>query len=482
MFCPNCGTQLPDDAVFCINCGASVANTNISLQNHPIPPEPEESASVSIEEPTAFSAPEAAVIASKPSRKKMWIILICIAVVLLLAGGGTGLYFWMSSSTPTAESINPNQYNPDNFTLLLEAGDYQKAADMYLQTANGNTEREFELKDRMSDFLQEAVDGYWDGSMEYDAAETRFTTVEQVVENSLGMVSWAQFAGQRQEFEDADASKVAYDSGCNLMDSGNYAAAITEFSKVAAEDCNYQDAQEQLNSARTQYQDQMVSTAQGYIDFGDYISACATIEEGLAVLPESSELLTLQTTCQAGYISSVLAQADAAFVTPATDWEAAIDALRPAMQQYPDDSQLQQRYNYYMEYQPVSIFDLEPYTHGDHTLSTYANMDDNMGNTYNASFITYVPSSSETYDIGAKYNHLQGTVALSRSAAGSRYLGYLRIYGDNHLLYELEINGSFKPQAVDVDITGVTDLKIEMDASMYLYFLFSDITLQKTVK
>ena len=89
MFCPNCGTQLPDDAVFCINCGASVANTNISLQNHPIPPEPEESASVFIEEPTAFSAPAAAVIASKPSRKKMWIILIYNAVVLLLAGGGT---------------------------------------------------------------------------------------------------------------------------------------------------------------------------------------------------------------------------------------------------------------------------------------------------------------------------------------------------------------------------------------------------------
>ena len=483
MFCPNCGASLPDDAVFCTGCGIRLADYVSSPPQPvtPIPTEPEEPAPAAVEESAAFSTAEA-VIAPKSSRKKMWIILICIAAVLLLAGGGTGLYFWMSSSAPTAENINPNQYSPDNFTLLLEAGDYQKAADMYLQTAYGNTEREFELKGRMSDFLQEAVDGYWDGSMEYDAAENRFTTVSLIVDNSQGMVSWAQFAGQRQEFEDADASKVAYDSGRNLMDNGNYAAAITEFSKVAAEDCNYQDAQEQLNSARTQYQDQMVSTAQGYIDSGDYISASATIEEGLAVLPESSELLTLQTTCQAGYISSVLAEADTVFVTPATDWEAAIDVLRPAMQQYPDDSQLQQRYNYYMEYQPVSIFDLEPYTHGDHTLSIYANMDDNMGNTYNTSFLTYVPSSSETYDIGAKYNRLQGTVALSRSCAGSRYLGYLRIYGDNKLLYEIEINGSFKPQAIDVDITGVTDLTIEIDASMYLYFLFSDVTLQKTVK
>lgn len=485
MFCPNCGASLPDDAVFCTGCGIRLADYVSSPPQPvtPIPTEPEEPAPAAVEESAAFSTAEA-VIAPKSSRKKMWIILICIAAVLLLAGGGTGLYFWMSSSAPTAENINPNQYSPDNFTLLLEAGDYQKAADMYLQTAYGNTEREFELKGRMSDFLQEAVDGYWDGSMEYDAAENRFTTVSLIVDNSQGMVSWAQFAGQRQEFEDADASKVAYDSGRNLMDNGNYAAAITEFSKVAAEDCNYQDAQEQLNSARTQYQDQMVSTAQGYIDSGDYISASATIEEGLAVLPESSELLTLQTTCQAGYISSVLAEADTVFVTPATDWEAAIDVLLPAMQQYPDDSQLQQRYNYYMEYQPVSIFDLEPYTRGFHGLDNLSNQEDNMGNRYtmalDASYSYY--GASETYDISTQYNRLQGTVALYRSSAGASGLGYFRIYGDERLLYEQEINGSFKPQQVDVDITGVTDLRIEMDAGMYLDFMFADVTLQKTVK
>ncbi len=482
MFCPNCGALLPDDAVFCINCRTRVTGTHSALQNQKVQPEVEMPASDPVKNISTLSAPEAAAAVPKPSKKKLWVSLLCIAAALLLAGGGTGVFIWMSNSTPTAENIDTTKYNPDNFTLLLEAGEYQKAVDMYLKTAYGNTEREFELKDRISDFLQEAVDGYWDDSIDYNTAESRFTTVEQVVENSSGTISWSQFAGQKQEFEEADASKVAYDSGCNLMNSGNYVAAITEFSKVAAEDCNYEDAQEQLNFAKTEYQDQMVSTAQSYIDSGDYISASATIEEALTVLPESSELLTLQTTCQAGYISSVLAQADAVFVTPATDWEAAINVLLPAMQQYPDDSQLQQRYDYYMEYQPVSIFDLEPYTHGNHKLSTYQNMADNMGNTYGTSFITYSLSSSETYDIGAQYNRLQGTVALNKSSAGSRYLGYLRIYGDERLLYEQEINGSFKPQQVDIDITGVTDLKIEMDASMYLGVLFSDVTLQKTVK
>ena len=483
MFCPNCGASLPDDAVFCTGCGIRLADYVSSPPQRvtPIPTEPEEPAPAAVEEPAASSAPEAAVIAPKPSRKKMWIILICIAAVLLLVGGGTGLYFWMSSSTPTAESINPNQYNPDNFTLLLEAGDYQKAADMYLQTAYGNTEREFELKGRMSDFLQEAVDGYWDGSMEYDAAENRFTTVSLIVDNSQGMVSWAQFAGQRQEFEDADASKVAYDSGCDLMDSGNYAAAITEFSKVAAEDCNYQDAQEQLNSAKTEYQDQMVSTAQGYIDSGDYSSASAIIEEALTVLPESSQLLTLQTTCQAGYISSVLAQADAAFVNPATDWEAAINVLLPAMQEHPDDSQLQQRYNYYMEYQPVSIFDLEPYT-TDGRFYKVENISDNMGNVYSQGFTTSIASHdrSQTYDIGAKYNALTFTIA-SGVTYSSDNRGTVRIIGDGRTLWERnDLTVDMKPTNISVDVTGVTDLTIEIDDEYFV--ILANINLQKTVK
>lgn len=483
MFCPNCGASLPDDAVFCTGCGIRLADYVSSPPQPvtPIPTEPEEPAPAAVEEPAASSAPEAAVIAPKPSRKKMWIILICIAAVLLLVGGGTGLYFWMSSSTPTAESINPNQYNPDNFTLLLEAGDYQKAADMYLQTAYGNTEREFELKGRMSDFLQEAVDGYWDGSMEYDAAENRFTTVSLIVDNSQGMVSWAQFVGQRQEFEDADVSKVAYDSGRNLMDNGNYAAAIAEFSKVAAEDCNYQDAQEQLNSARTQYQDQMVSTAQGYIDSGDYISASATIEEGLAVLPESSELLTLQTTCQAGYISSVLAEADTVFVTPATDWEAAIDVLLPAMQQYPDDSQLQQRYNYYMEYQPVSIFDLEPYTTNGR-FQRVENFSDNMGNVYSQAFTTHIIYSqkSQTYDISGKYNTLTFTIA-SGATYSSDSKGTVRIIGDGRVLWERnDLTLDMKPENISVNVTGVTDLTIEIDDEYFV--ILANLTLQKTVK
>ncbi len=41
MFCPNCGTNLPDDSVFCSNCGASIASSSTASNNVQAQPQPQ---------------------------------------------------------------------------------------------------------------------------------------------------------------------------------------------------------------------------------------------------------------------------------------------------------------------------------------------------------------------------------------------------------------------------------------------------------
>ena len=66
------------------------------------------------------------------------------------------------------------------------------------------------------------------------------------------------------------------------------------------------------------------------------------------------------------------------------------------------------------------------------------------------------------YKIDGEYKRITGSVFLSYGTRSSTSTYYFRIWGDEELLYTSEkIAAGFLPQAFDVDISGVTKLKIE---------------------
>lgn len=102
---------------------------------------------------------------------------------------------------------------------------------------------------------------------------------------------------------------------------------------------------------------------------------------------------------------------------------------------------------------------------------------DIMGNTYTSCIISWADlpgkgcgfagTDKETYwvwDIGGKYSRLTATGFIEENDKDKGSLGgSVRIYGDNRLLFEkYDITCETKPYMIDVDITGVTDLKIEL--------------------
>ena len=94
MFCPNCGTQLPDEANFCGTCGTrlNVQPAPQTVPEEPMAPQQEYIPYAPVGEVDPYAMPEAP---KKKNRSMLIGIIAAVAVVavllvLLLGGGGNG--------------------------------------------------------------------------------------------------------------------------------------------------------------------------------------------------------------------------------------------------------------------------------------------------------------------------------------------------------------------------------------------------------
>lgn len=99
---------------------------------------------------------------------------------------------------------------------------------------------------------------------------------------------------------------------------------------------------------------------------------------------------------------------------------------------------------------------------------------DTLGNEYESGLEGYmdppdgqsywsIGECSMTWDIGGKYDRLVATGIIPESDKGLNLGGVIRIYGDGALLYEkTDITTDLKPYPVEIDISGIIDLKIEI--------------------
>ena len=114
--------------------------------------------------------------------------------------------------------------------------------------------------------------------------------------------------------------------------------------------------------------------------------------------------------------------------------------------------------------QDVMLYDLYAYQGG---FSKTPEVTDNMGNEYYKAIRVSSYGESGTYDIGGKYTTLSGTIAVTKTSQDNDFdrnkRGYVRVYGDDTLLWEdADLTTETKPYEMSVDITGVTDLRVEI--------------------
>lgn len=92
------------------------------------------------------------------------------------------------------------------------------------------------------------------------------------------------------------------------------------------------------------------------------------------------------------------------------------------------------------------------------TLWAENNVKDNLGNIYDEVLCN---SGTNTYLLNGQYSAISGTLFQRYEWRSANSTSYIKIYGDDELLYRAEMSGGQMPVDFFVDLTGVLTLKIE---------------------
>ena len=183
------------------------------------------------------------------------------------------------------------------------------------------------------------------------------------------------------------------------------------------------------------------------------------------------------------YVDAQIDAAEKAFKDH-TKYNDALKIIKVALQKFPQNNTLKTKRDYYQSFAPLYLSDVEPYAKS-YWFKRCDSDTDVFKTTHNhcIRIEKNFTSADGTYDLSAKYNTFKATIY----GLGDGNLGSLKIYADGVCVYSnTSISVNTRPIEIQLDITGVMDLKFEMKQDYNSYtgecFGLSNVYVQKTKK
>lgn len=363
----------------------------------------------------------------------------------------------------------------------------------------------------------EIVNNYNSGSFDYDTAEAKLNRLledvddydcEEYIRNQLSLVDKLKI------------SKQKYDQAENYYNADKYQLAIGSYSEVIQEDDNYESATDKLKQSQSKYLDTECKKAEIYLQDEKYIDAVKTYKAAQKVYDDGTledkiadaenkykektekeaktfedeknwasaikkykelqeyfdnnsyevEIVNDQNNC----VNQAVAESEEKLKEG--DYSRANTILTTADSIVPNNKDISEQLNRVKEYTPVRLTDLTPFCEEDDGYSVIlddwtAQDTDNMGDGGNTgikirSMGSFGKWGSITYNIDGKYDTLTGIFAIHEDFKDNtdteRNWGQVAVFDDNDkMIYCSEaVLGGVKPKEVNVDISGIQQLKV----------------------
>lgn len=480
MKCPYCGTKLTAGSGFCGVCGAPIQKK------------------------------------AKKNRVSAKVIVIPILSVLIL-----------SALVVAGVYLKTHTFNPvNNAITAIESGDFDTAAEIYDEKISGDSDKRKKLADEVVTYLNTCQENFLNESMDYNQI---CTVIDGIT--ALDLRGTADTLETLTAFvEEINTSRTAYKTAEEFYTKQDYGSALGYYSQVSYNDTYYDDAQTKYTECVSTYREQVLSDAETAANGGDYATALTKLKDGLAILPDDSELNAKYEVYTAGekdqsiqtqldlaksyyssgdyvnaldtlksllrsndsseaqqlydtylqeYANSAVAAADAAFATGG--YSAAVSTLEGYDSVLKESDTYTEKLSYYRSLAPDLLSQQEKFGGND----WYGNgsTTDSLGNNYTDALVFNggLKNREIEYYINGKYTSVSGVLAMDHSARENAS-GYIAIYGDDVLLYTSpEITRKTEAFSFNVSMSGVKYLKIQFVRTMddYANILLADVTLNK---
>ena len=252
-----------------------------------------------------------------------------------------------------------------------------------------------------------------------------------------------------------------------LESAEDYSGAVRELEtalQLIGSDAKLEERVHQLGKT------EILKAVETYEASKEYDTAIELISDRIGDYENDSEVVLAYNRCKDAFRDTTVQAAKNAYTNEG--FQAALSIVNNALMTLEDDAELQTLAEYYRNLAPVRLSNLESYR-GD-SFDYDEIVTDCFGTEHSDNTVN---SGSETYRVSGKYATLKG-IFFARIGGDYNKKVEIRVglkcWGDGVLLCDLSTTNFKDPVPFSVDISGVTDLKIEMSSdSIHWYDLMT---------
>lgn len=497
-FCEKCGSKLNVNEKFCPNCGNRVEFTQ-PIDENSIYQYNTDSSSVL---KTKNKKPKKEIM-NISKRKKAKIIMLSVLSLLLVFVIGVATLLFTSPAFNVYKDI--------------KKGNYDNALTNYNIDVRDDSLQEFILDLTMKDYAEVVIENFKDKEITYESALEIINILEQMKIEGI--------SEKKAEIVHVQSVNDAMEKGEKYYLDSEYGKAIQEYLKITEDNENYKTAQAKLNEIYPKYVEDVNKKALENIANKFYESAISLINTALEIIPEEIDVSTLNATrdtalnnYKAKIISDVTTFIDSGKYTDAVylvnnalkiddneefkilkqtaeskyvedvvktvqkylnseDYISASRTLDAAVEFLPDNPDLSELKTKVENETPIYLLDVcKPYTTERYTEYINGETFKMAGKSYTNGFTLtcgdYVTGLT-LFNLNSEYESVSFLVGHCDDTNMNDAI--LKIYCDNVLVLEEKLLAQDLPHKISIDITGVSQLKIELLDAYYPVYGFGNV-------
>lgn len=527
MFCENCGAKMADNDIFCQNCGkrielpaaqpAPTQSVNQAEQNIPVQqptasavPQaeqfPQATTAAAVAEPQAapqaqqpipqqmpqvnpyaqqtpqnpYAAPNGQQFVQQQPKKSGFkinkkVIIIASSVAAVLVAG------IIVTCVLVSKANNPVNKMVD----AINNGDYTEAESIYYKNIDAIDHNQAVI-DALQKKIDEIVDQYKNGTIDYDAASGKLNKISGVPLASSTSISEAT-----SEIDKLYYSKKNFEQAEQYFEDKDYTDAIYYYDLVIKDDSNYSKAQEQRGKAVDNIRQKYLDRAKEEADKQNYAYAVYDLQEGLNYNEYLKDDEQLKKQINA-YVDEVIKKSDEYMASK--EYKKASDIVTDMQNAFDKDSEnytkLDSQLKKVQTEIPTQLADID-INNSDYFYRYQGGSKDVVGNTYDGDNVCSIYISKYSENSYAEmyvkdYKKIKGTIAVKQSIGSNDMTARIEILDEkkNVLYKSATLNSKSKPIDFEVNITDAEWLTIRLvstkdKSSGALYALLANVEFYK---